>query len=534
MARAPAARLLIRVYRTLHRARRAGIAPREYAARTAEALSRRRFLGLTAAAPIVAACRPPPARAMPPSPDDVVIVGAGIAGLHCAYRLQKLGIGARLYDAAPSVGGRIRTDRHTFPAGMHCELGGELIDTNHTTMHALARELGIDLLDYDEDDRSLARLAVFIGGTRLSEDDILTGFAPIARAIDDARRTMGDPLLGVSYTNPNGAAALDAVSIDAWLTAIHASGPMRRLLEIAYTTEYGIAIDESSALNLILLIGTDVSRGFALYGPSDERFHARTGNATFIERLAAAIDPSRFTLDARLVRIARASDGRYALTFATAHTTTEVKTARVVLALPFSILRDVDLRVPFPAVKMRAIRELAYGMNTKLMAGFASRPWRAHRSNGETFTDRPSQSTWETSRLQPGQEGILTNYTGGAHAIDVGRGPPEAQLALFVDDVEAMFPGSRQATSGKVVRAFWPGNPLTKGSYSGYKVGQATAFGGAAGERFENVYFCGEHTSRVAQGYMEGGASSGAIVAEEIARDLGAGPIGHSSIRISR
>lgn len=71
------------------------------------------------------------------------------------------------------------------------------------------------------------------------------------------------------------------------------------------------------------------------------------------------------------------------------------------------------------------------------------------------------------------------------------------------------------------MRGAWPTNPYAKGSYSGYKVGQATTFGGVERERWENLHFCGERTNKTYQGFMEGAVVSGARVANEIAKDLG-------------
>jgi len=129
--------------------------------------------------------------------------------------------------------------------------------------------------------------------------------------------------------------------------------------------------------------------------------------------------------------------------------------------------------------------------------------------------------TWETSRLQPGQSGIITNYVGGQKGFDLGAGTPEQQAAAFLEDFNRVFPGVSAASSGRVSRMVWPTYPLTKGSYSAYKVGQYTTITGSEIERVGNLHFCGEHTSLDAQGYMEGAALTGAMAAAEVAADLG-------------
>ncbi len=525
MARTPLFRTLSRLLLEGRAAARAGAPVLEYAERERErrAVSRRRFLAMSAGAasiPLLAACgeEAPPDPAAP----TVAIVGGGIAGVHCAYRLKKLGVNATLYDAAKRLGGRMFTDRTTFPDGMHCELGGELIDTGHQTMRDLAMELGLELYDYNDDDPSLARFVMNIGGKNLTEQEILMGFAPIAAKIDEALGTLTDQDdLFVYYNKPNGGEALDALSVSAWLDSIGASGDVRTLLEVAYNIEYGLETNECNALNLMFLISTNTMK-LELFGESDERFHTKLGNDSFPTLLAKALDPAQIELETALQSISEGADGRYVLDFQQGASTKQVIADHVVLALPFSMLRKLDVKLDLAAPKKAAIAEMGYGTNAKLMAGFSSRPWREiHKANGETFTDLGYQSTWETSRLQPGMSGILTNFTGGKQGIAIGNGTPEERMADFLGQLDSVFPGSKAASNGKVARMHWPTSPFVLGSYSAYKVGQYTKFAGAEQERFKNVHFCGEHTSLEAQGYMEGGAATGAMAAAEIAADLG-------------
>jgi monoamine oxidase len=88
-----------------------------------------------------------------------------------------------------------------------------------------------------------------------------------------------------------------------------------------------------------------------------------------------------------LVALRRNPDGTYTLTFQTTDQFTDVTADHVVLALPFSILKNsVDLtQAEFSELKMIAIQELAMGSNSKLNVQFDSRPWGALRCNGETY-----------------------------------------------------------------------------------------------------------------------------------------------------
>ena len=528
MSRSPLTDLLRRAYYHVRAAGALGMPVREHAEMHAESLrtSRRHFLEMSGAplALALAACTPsaaiaprPPARARVRD-GSIAIVGAGIAGLHCAYRLRKRGVRADVYEASDRLGGRIQTDRTSFPQGMHVELGGELIDSTHTTLQALARELGLTLLDYGATPPML-EFHGYVGGALITERDILDALPPLAAKIDDARAK-----LNADGPDQKALAALDAMSIAEWLDAAGASGPLRKFLEAAFVTEIGLELDVSNALDFLYVISTDLKK-LAVFGRSDERLHVATGNASFIEGLAGPLADSIHT-SARLVAIRKRADGHFVLSFDRERSgggAFEATVERVVFALPFSVLRDVsiDASVALSPRKLRAIKELGYGSNAKIICGFASRIWRDHgMGGGEMFTDLAWQSGWETSRLQPGTAGIITNYAGGRHGVDVGAGTSGEQASAFLEGFEKLVPGAKAASNGRVVRAHWPSNPYVKGSYSAYMVGQYTAFAGSEGAREGNVFFCGEHTSEDFPGFMEGAARSGALVAKHALREL--------------
>jgi monoamine oxidase len=260
-----------------------------------------------------------------------------------------------------------------------------------------------------------------------------------------------------------------------------------------------------------------------VFGDSDERWHAHLGNDTFTTLIAAQLSPEQVVTDARLTKIIEA-EGTFTLVLARSDGTTfSANFDHVVLALPFSTLRDVDLdEVTLSDEKRTIVAELGYGTNAKVMGGFSSRVWRdAYAASGAMVTDLPAQQTWDTSIGQAGPTGIITNFLGGAQGEASGEGDAPTWFAeVAVPALEAAWPGCAAAYSGTAVRMHWPTAPHAKGSYACYRPGQ-WAFWGLEGVREGNLHFCGEHTSLDFQGWMEGGAETGALVAAEILDDLG-------------
>ena len=114
--------------------------------RTQRITSRRDFIGRLSLAAAATAVTPAILAGKPGgSSTRVVIIGAGLAGLTCAYRLKQRGINATIYEANSRLGGRCWTRRGDFAEGQIAEHGGELIDQGHTAIRQLAQELRLPL-----------------------------------------------------------------------------------------------------------------------------------------------------------------------------------------------------------------------------------------------------------------------------------------------------------------------------------------------------------------------------------------------------
>lgn len=450
----------------------------------------------------------------------VAIIGGGTAGLHCAYRLKKKGIRATVYEATTRTGGRMLSDRTTFAAdGQVCELGGELIDTSHKTMRKLAREFGLTLEDRTQDIPGLTNLVGNFNGRNVPYAELLTLFAPIAAAIDDSLATLRVPVKGISYADPNGGQWLDDLTLTQWFDGQGISGIGRELIEVAHVIEWGLDANVMNAYNMLGLISTNTSK-IEVFGDSDERFHIAGGNDQ-IPRILAERIPGQIETGQVLERLAQRPDGKYVLSFRSGGISRDVLADHVVSAIPFKILRNVDLCVDLPTLKRRAIDELGYGQNTKCMSGFASRPWRAQGSNGESFSDQRYQNSWDVTQRQAGNHGILVEYTGGTVALQAGNDTTSNHAAEFVGQIDRVYPGAAAAYDGKAVRMAWDRMPFNQASYSAYLPGQYIGFAGTEGDKVGKLHFAGEHTDFDNQGYMEGAAASGERVAHEILINLG-------------
>jgi monoamine oxidase len=467
----------------------------------------------------------------------IAIIGAGIAGLTAAYELRKLGLKPMVYEASARSGGRIYTAHDLFHRGQWTELGGEFIDSSHTGILELAREFHLlKLIDREAEEHpalafgkvhgengpgnnshdaagpnDLEPHTFFEGGTRRSTSEVREAFRAIAPKL---RADISAIPAAPGYRSSTDVLrSLDATSLESYLGSLDTEPWFRTLLDVAYMTEFGLQTSEQSALNFLTMIDPALSgTEFRPYGQSDERFKIYGGNAKLTDALAKHVETIHY--DNRLTSL-RAVSGGYRLSFDGTHTRSlEITADFVILAIPFTMLRMVDVRLELPPVKRRAIEELGYGTSAKTIVGTSERAWRVQHSSGYAITDLGFQSGWDSAEGQPGRGASYTMFTGGHGTNETGR--PVDIASKYLKDLEQVFPGSNASYTGKVVRFDWSSYPYSLGGYACYRPGQWTGFGGVEGESIGNLYFAGEHCSPEFQGFMNGAVESGKAVARTI------------------
>jgi monoamine oxidase len=538
----PALAMFTSAQRATSLARRTGMDVEEAADTIRGGLTRRHLLAGAGAAALGASLSTvwsEPASAAAHSRARVLVVGSGIAGLGCAFRLWRThGIRADVYEWADRPGGRIRTLRDHFDDGQLVEEHGEFINPEHTVTLALAKRFGLRLDNADRyppgpnpDQETFRFNGHRFSQARLNRDWHRFGY----RLFHDAAIRKA-PFPTRFDRSTHWGRRWDHMSVAEWLDAEApggSGGDFGQLCISAVLDEYGGAPEEQSALNLIYLLGEDAStksgnqpRSAPVLGGADEKWHLRGGNDQLISGILRRLPAGALHVGERLVALADRGHGRVTATFTSGHHTHDVVADHVVLALPFTTLRDVDTsRVSISRLHRRAIREEPLGSNAKLFLQYSHRVWDEKRKTANSYTDGVVQGSWDATGYQPGTAGVLAALPGGTIGKEWGsryglhhhRGnPPRRMVDDYLAGFEALFPGSRSAYNGKGFYVWSSGDPHIRGAYSYLKVGQYTGFNGIQGRREGPLHFAGEHTSINYQGYIEGALRSGRRCADEI------------------
>lgn len=517
-ARTPLMRALQRAYHQLLISRRSGIPPDEVVEIQAASITRRSFVRTTASAAALTALSGSAFLASCGKKDmpTVAIVGAGIAGLYAAYILRNAGITAQIYEASNRTGGRILTARNLMGVGTHTELGGEFIDSTHTDMLRLADDFNLTRIDTQTPEEQKLTPAVFFIGNRVYSDrEILDLLAPFVPRIQSDIDKFSEEINYQSFSEHD--QQLDRTSLAAYLEMIGVSGSLYKLLDVAYTTEYGLDIADQSCINFLMLINPDMHDRFKYSGYSDERYKIMGGNQSITESLSDLLEGQVHT-DKTLVSITELKEGdKVQLDFTSHGGGSETVVADfAIITIPFTVLRDVDIRYPMSEAKRMAIAELGYGQNAKFFIGMQKKVWREHGATGFMFSDSVVQNAWDHTQLQNGQGAGFTVFTGGAASKVMGDLDDKAFANLCLPVLDQVFPGMAAAATETRSRFFWPTYAHTRASYVCFKPGQYTSFEGAQSKREGRLLFAGEHCSFEFQGFMNGAASTGREAAEQI------------------
>lgn len=453
----------------------------------------------------------------------IAVVGAGLAGLTAAYRLKQHGYNPVLFEGNTRLGGRCYTVRDIFQDGQIAEHGGEFIDSDHTQIIALVKDLGLQLDDVAAAQPAGTSERYRFNGQSYNLAEATADYRPLYPIVQQQNAALGDKLDYKSSTDA--AKSFDAMTLRSWIETYVPGGAgskLGQLIDNAFSEENAADTTQQSALNVIYTIAADPKTNFDLYYTgSDQRFHVHGGNDRITTLLGNKLG-DKVLAGSALTAITRLPDGRVRLTLKRDASFRDETFDRVIFALPFAVMRAaVDFSAAgFRPLKQRAIRELGMGASVKTQVQVTRRLWNELGCNGEIrLRSNVFQTSWDVTRAQPGTKGIFNFWSGGSQALADDKVDYKHLVAACFADAAPILPGLGDLWNGLASVDIWRKNPWSLGSYSFYGPGYQTSIYGIEKEPEENCYFAGEHTWSQA-GYLNAGVASGDRAAKQVIRSL--------------
>jgi monoamine oxidase len=444
---------------------------------------------------------------------DVIVIGAGLAGLMAARDVRAAGLKPLVLEAQHRVGGRV----YSFAAADGTpEAGGNAIYGDYQRMLKLAAELGIEFED------QVPRLSRHVGYTLVLDGRVVTRKDwpdsprnPFPPALREMMPWQYVPML-IGQENPlDGIAgwyALDKAPLDVSMRDfLRAQGATDSIIELAYDTipTYGLDAKDVSALMMAYVsayTGMQKSARPVIY-------QATGGNQRVPQAMAQGLGDAVRT-GVVVKSIAGTADG------VEIRTTAGRYSARAcICSVPFSALRHIDLAPALSGVQARAVRTLPYQPIHQIALHARSPFWEA---------DGHAPSMWTDSNL--GRVAAIYRGAGsddvsslmvsafGPAALHLDRLGPEDAARYAVAEIERTRPAAKGVLE-VVAQHSWSRDPFAGGAWAYFHPGTVTKFLPAMLAPQGRVHFCGEHTSVIARG-MEGALESGERAARAVIAQL--------------
>ncbi len=438
----------------------------------------------------------------------MTIVGAGFAGLACAYELLSRGYDVTVLDARNRVGGRVLSFTDLV-SGKVVEGGAELIGFNHPTWVAYAKRFGLSFNDVTESETLEA--PVILGGNRLSSKESEALFEEMEAAYKLMNAAAAPINADQPWLSPN-AQRLDATSVASWIRGLNVSELCKKAITVELSADNANSTNRQSFLgNLTQVKGG----GLEKYWTDSEVYRCRGGNARLARKLAGAIGDRRI----RLGTPVREIDTRGARAIVRDAAGQSYESDHVVLAVPPTTWHNIRFTPGLP----RAIRP-QMGVAIKYLSHVKGRFWAKSGLSPDSFTDGPVAMTWDGTDNQGSDANgaALVSFSGGPQAERCRQRYASARDAAFTEELTKVYPNyAANFVRGRFMD--WPSEIWTGAGYSFPAPRQVTTMGPLMYAGIGNLHFAGEHTSYKFVGYMEGALNSGASLARRIAaRDAGA------------
>lgn len=435
----------------------------------------------------------------PSQPKNVIVVGAGLAGLSAAFELTRTGHSVTVLEARTRPGGRVYTLRQPFPDGLYAELGGEWINPNHHHIHYYVRLFGLTLKEgYGP--------AVFrFNGKIYDSDSLAKEFPAVGDMFTKIRKEVQ---AGNSFQDADQSPIkeLDQVSFLQLLQRLDVKEDGITIMKVHCNELMTTGLDQISAMHLAyefrLPKNEDVWES-RIVGGNDQVPMAMAKSLGEKVHYGCAVDGIRW--DDHGVSVSYNQNGSQQ----------ELAGDEVVISVPASCASRFTFSPSLPEESASAIKNTLYGRVMKTLIQSRRRFWTEKGHSYEyCFTGSDVGDLYNATQNQRGVRGLLTCYSGGSIADGMSKHTPEERISNVRQVCEEVWPGSEAYLEGAVHR-FWNDEEWTRGSYAYFAPGQMVTVRQWLRVPVGRLHFAGEHTADW-QGYMNGAVQSGVRAAGEI------------------
>ncbi|MFS8477424.1 MAG: NAD(P)/FAD-dependent oxidoreductase [Micromonosporaceae bacterium] len=445
---------------------------------------------------------------------DVVVVGAGVAGLVAADRLVAAGRTVRVLEARDRVGGRTRSVEVPGHPGVVIDEGGQWVGPGQDLLYRELERFG--LRTYPQPTNGAA-LVLFRGKARrytgrIPNLDPMT-LLDVGQAQRRFDRLSGTVNLAEPWRTPD-AATLDAQTFESWLGRTCWTERGRDFFRTACEAVFATTAANISLLHALFYAASGggletliSTRG----GAQQDRVVGGMGQLA--ERLAARLGADVVRLGEPVRAVAQDETGVRVRTDAGTHTAD-----RAVIAVPPALAGRIAYTPALPARRDQLTQRLPHGGIIKCHAVYAEPFWRADGLSGEAASETGEVKVLFDATPPDGTPGILLAFVDGPESLRLGEMPAEQRRDTVLRSM-ARYVGPRALEPVAYLERDWNAEEYTRGCYGAHlPPGAWTQVGAALREPVGRLHFAGTETAVRWCGYIDGAISSGERAAAEVLR----------------
>ncbi len=448
------------------------------------------------------------------TPQKVLVLGAGMAGLTAAYELGRAGHEVEVLEAQTRVGGRVYTMREPFSHGLYGEAGAMRIPRAHALTMAYVEKFSLATFPFQMGN---PKALCCLMGLRLTLEEAERDPDRLGFELADTERGLTSSTLWDQSLRPF-SARVESEGEAAWaaITKEYDSYSVREFLESQRWSEgaierFGLLANQEALMNSSFLellreeIGNYYTDMVQLEGGMD--------------RLPAAFVPhlrGRIRFGSRVVAIEQTQD-EVVVHYRTAAGRFAARAGQAVVTLPTPVLRHIEFLPPLSRAKMRAIRQLHYDASAKIFVQCRRRFWEEDEGiyGGGTVTDLAVRNIYYPEHGRDTGRGVLlASYTWSEDAQRWGSLSPSERVEQALEDVAKIHPAVRHEFEAGASK-MWHDDEFAGGAFALFDPGQQTLLHDAVKAPEGRLHFAGEHTS-LAHAWIQGAIESGLRAAREV------------------
>jgi monoamine oxidase len=444
---------------------------------------------------------------------DVVVVGAGLAGLVAARELTAAGASVVVIEARDRVGGRVLN--HDLGGGKVVEVGGQWIGPTQDRLAALAQQLGVETFPTHVEGENVieyrGRLRRYRGAIPRINPVVLVDVERAQRRLNRLARRVP---LDAPWEAPD-AERLDGQTAASWLRRNLATSAGRMLLELGIEAVWAAQPEDLSLLHVLFYIHSAGSLDMLFEtegGAQQERFVG--GSQRVALRMAEELG-ARVVLGAPVRGIEHGAEG------VTVHADGVVaRGKRALVAIAPTLAGRIGYDPPLSGYRDQLTQRMPMGTVVKCMAIYDEPFWRSEGLSGQGTSDTGPVKVTSDNSPPDGSPGVLLGFLEGRHARELGRASAEQRRAAVIDSFTRLF-GPRAARPDAYVEKLWAEEEFTRGCYGCHMpTGAWTSYGRALRPPIGPLHWAGAEYATVWNGYMDGAVRSGEAVARELVERL--------------